>query len=544
MKTNPSYSGESRRHTAKRSYGLLAAGLTALVLSALAMTSCRQESDPVMNYAYNDQMAFGAAENSYAAKFDVLWNGMNTNYAMWDYEEQFGVDWDQVYDEFYPQFAALDSQKTAVTDAQLKALLDSVLAPLHDGHMLVSLKNHATGKFVNSSPAALRMMRERRDEYLSVTQKGIDSLSYTYYREAGEILEERYICTNALSTVVGPALTTVGDLMEPLKEKERQGTITPEESDTLKIYTEINTEIQRIIALLFASGDDSSEAVAIFNTVAYRYEYLHIPGLVPVDPLLAQYGMTLSYVLFKGNIAYLAFDQFMLSAYLNEEIRNSIFGTPSESTQLVIDHLTATWQAWFNAIQTHQKAGDLGGVIIDVRNNGGGILNDYQYVLGALLPSGNYHNTNARFKRGTGRLDYSPIMPQLMPTYSDEHVTVTAPVVTLCNVASVSMAEHTSYGTTTLDNGTLIGTRTWGGFSALNSGEVYTNNYAGYVGIQNVTPVFCYIPLELAMTKDNEVLEGKGVTPDIEVAWDENMFMTTGRDNQLDRALQFIKGGN
>ena len=132
-------------------------------------------------------------------------------------------------------------------------------------------------------------------------------------------------------------------------------------------------------------------------------------------------------------------------------------------------------------------------------------------------------------------------MPQYMPTYPDEHVTVTAPIVTLCNVTSVSMAEHTAYGTKILDNGTLIGTRTWGGFSALSSGEVYTTNYAGYVGVMDVTPVFCYTPLELAMTKDNEVLEGKGVTPDIELQWDNDLFMTTGRDNQLEKALDYIK---
>lgn len=511
-------------------------------LGALALTSCRQESDEVLNYAYNDYMAFGDAESSYAAKFDVMWKGLNTNYAMWDYEEEFGIDWDRVYDEYRPQFAALDSLKTPVTDAQLKALLDSVLAPLHDGHMLVSLKNHATGKYVNSSPSAMRMMRERQTEYLTVTKKGIDSTAYTYYRKAGEIIEERHICTNALTTVVSPSLSTVEMLIEPLQAKETKGTITPEESDTLQIYTTIFKELQQIIALMFAPGGDTKDAVNVYNTVAYRYEYLHIPGLVPIDPRLTEVGMTLTYVLFKGNIAYLALDNFMLSAYLHPAIKSELFGTPSESTQRVIDGLVATWQAWFNAIQTHQKAGDLGGVIIDVRNNGGGILNDFEYVLGALLPSGNYHNTNARFKRGTGRLDYSPIMPQYMPTYSEEHVTVTAPVVTLCNVASVSMAEHTSYGTKTLDNGTLIGTRTWGGFSALNSGDVYTNNYAGYVGVENVTPVFCYIPLELAMTKDNEVLEGKGVTPDIELPWDEDLFNSSGRDNQLSKALEFIRG--
>ena len=69
----------------------------------------------MLNYAYNDQMAFGAAERSYVAKFDVMWHGMNTNYAMWDYEAEQGLDWDKVYDIYRPKFAALDSLKTPVT---------------------------------------------------------------------------------------------------------------------------------------------------------------------------------------------------------------------------------------------------------------------------------------------------------------------------------------------------------------------------------------------------------------------------------------------
>ena len=43
----------------------------ALCMAALLLTACRQQSDNVLNYAYNDNMAFGSAEKSYAAKFDV-----------------------------------------------------------------------------------------------------------------------------------------------------------------------------------------------------------------------------------------------------------------------------------------------------------------------------------------------------------------------------------------------------------------------------------------------------------------------------------------
>lgn len=505
------------------------------MLCVLALTSCRQESDSVLNYAYNDRMAFGSAEKSYAAKFDVVWYGLNANYALWDYEYEQGVDWDQVYDTYRPKFAALDEQQEKVSDKQLKALLDSALTDLHDGHLYVQMQNHATGKYVGSSPGQMRVLRERGEEYAAVKDKFVGSSAFRWYRNAGTIIEERHSNTNPIETAVIPTARHMQEQIAGWKAKDSLGTLTPEERDSLTVYTTVLNELVPII---------NSSSVNAYNILAYRYEYLHIPGLVPIDPTLVNYGMELSYVLFRSNggaVAYLGLDRFRLSAYLNPEYTQELFGTPSASTQAVIDDLKSTWRAWFNAIQTHQQAGDLHGVIIDIRSNGGGFMDDFQYVVGALLPSGGHHSTNARFKRGSGRYDYSPVMPQKMPTLGEAHVTVTAPVVALCNCASVSMAEHTSYGTKMLENGTLIGTRTFGGFSALAGAEGYTNNYAGHVGVQGVTPVFCYVPLEVAMTLDEQIIEGYGVAPDVEVALDvEQWNEGLGPDSQLDRALQFI----
>jgi C-terminal processing protease CtpA/Prc len=45
------------------------------------------------------------------------------------------------------------------------------------------------------------------------------------------------------------------------------------------------------------------------------------------------------------------------------------------------------------------------------------------------------------------------------------------------------------------------------------------------------------------MTVDDQILEGVGVTPDIEVDFDVVQFEATGKDSQLDRALQYIRNG-
>lgn len=517
--------------------------LTALAISlltVLTVPSCRMDSDNVMNYAYKDRMAFGDAENSYAAKFDVLWSGLSANYALWDFEYEQGMDWDRVYDIYRPRFAALDTMKTPVTDAQLQALLDSMLAPLHDGHMGVQVKNHATGKYVTTSPNRLRVMRERGEEYAAVQSKGLD---LNYYANTGELKEYVNGSSYTLLTVAVKAFGYIkgtADRLEGIPEAER----TPEQNDTLTLYKQIYQEIALALGGSLTGGNQN-KAIQEYNYVAYKYMYLHIPYLEPIDAAINQVGINITYALFKDNIAYLAFDGFKLSAYLEPQLISDFFGGCNDATKALVKEIGDVWRAWFNAIQVHHLAGDLKGVIIDVRSNGGGMLNDYKYVLGALMPAGGFHDCDGRFKRGSGRFDYSPLLPQTMPTLDSAHVTVTEPVVVLCNCASVSMAEHTSYGAKLMDNGTLIGTRTWGGFSALSGAEYYTYNYSGHVGVQNETPVYCYVPQEVAFTLDGKIVEGYGIEPDIEVALDMATWNGgAGPDSQLDRALQFIRTGD
>ncbi len=432
-------------------------------ICALALAGCRQKSDEVLSYVYNDNMAFGEAKNSYAAKFEVMWRGMSANYALWDFEYDNGLDWDKVYDAYLPKFEALDEQQTPVTDEQLKALLDDVVAPLHDGHLAIQLQNHQTGNYVTSSPGRMRVLRERGDEYAAV--KGKEPV-LDYYQTSGK----------------------------------------------LKAYQKWST-----------TDVDSSYSYAPFLD----------------NPL------TVTYALFDGNIAYFGFNHFSLLFYVHPGMAAQKFPDADSTALAIITGIRNTWSAWFDAIQQHHAAGDLGGVIIDVRSNGGGLLADFQLVIGALVPTGGMHESNARYKRGTGRLDYSPIMPQTLPSFPSEHATVTEPIAVLCNCATVSMGEHTAYSAKVLDNARLIGTRTHGGFCALSPKEDYTYNYAGYVGEQNITPVFCYIPQEVAFTLDNEIIEGYGVTPDIEISFDAATWNKgAGTDNQIDRALQFIRTGN
>lgn len=429
------------------------------MLLLVLVTSCREESDALQNYAFNDGLAFDKAQKSYAGKFKVLWKALDQNYGIWDYERSQGVDWDAVYDEYLPKYEALD-KRDDVTDDELQKLLEATLAPLHDGHFAAQMENHQTGNFVVTVPSNTRT--KERDDF--------EAMKNT---------------THNLSAYLPAAFGGTGNQILDYKE-----------ADT------------------------------------------HIAEM-------GEYGITVKYALFKDNIAYFYFSGFYLTLYLNDEKYQKIFGKANAATQQLALAVRQAWQAWFDKVQELHASGQLKGVVIDLRNNGGGMLDDNQYVLGSMLPSGGFEVAFSRFKRGVGRYDYSPLSPFKVPTLETAHETITEPIVVLTNCGSVSMAEITSLGCQSLPNGTLIGKRTHGGLcSLITNPGVYYQNYSGIIGEMNKTPIYLYIPHMTTISKEGKLFEGVGLTPDIEVDLDVTQYQATGRDTQLERALQFCTTGN
>ena len=429
------------------------------MLLLVLVTSCREESDALQNYAFNDGLAFDNAQKSFAGKFKVLWKALDQNYGIWDYERSQGVDWDAVYDEYLPKYEALD-KRDDVTDDELQKLLEATLAPLHDGHFAAQMENHQTGNFVLTVPSNTR--DKERDDY-----------------------EARLNTTHDLRAYLPAAYGGTGNQILEYKE-----------ADT------------------------------------------HIADM-------GEYGITVKYALFKDNIAYFYFSGFYLTLYLNDEIYQKLFGKANAATQQLALAVRQAWQAWFDKVQELHASGQLKGVVIDLRNNGGGMLDDNQYVLGSMLPSGDFEVAFSRFKRGVGRYDYSPLSPFKVSTLETAHETITEPIVILTNSGSVSMAEMTSLGCQSLPNGTLIGKRTHGGLcSLIQDPGVYYQNYSGIIGERGVTPVWLYIPQMTTVSKEGKLFEGVGLTPDIEVDLDVTQYQATGRDTQLERALQFCTTGN
>ena len=507
-----------------------------LVLGSLVLGSCQKESDTLVSYDHADALVFDPAARSFAEKFKVLRDGMSQNYALWDYEKEFGMDWDEHCDTMLPKFEALD-KKESVADPVLRNVMNELLTPLHDGHLTVEFTNHKTGNTITVQPSLLH--NESRSDYAALTMKSyLPSLIPSRAKE-GEVLEFQ------------TASTTLDNLM--FAAWNYKGAVRVWVDNEIKRIEQKTTpseyEVRRLVSLKDLASDLSYlisysglEQLSKYNDIVLKYQYLEIPGLERISPSFEADGLTISYALFKGNIVYIYLDNCRLSNYLIPEDFAKMQDMQGINLK-VSQQVKEVWTKWFDKIQQLHAAGTLGGVVIDVRCNKGGTFGDYQFLLGALLPAGGQTIGQLRYKRGTGRYDYSPLMPQIAPTYTMEHAVITEPIVVLTNCHSASMAETMARGAQLLPNGRVIGKRTWGGLCPVTGNENFSYNYSGQIGVQGQTPVWALVPLVATYTMDGRQEEGYGITPDIDVDLDINLYSGKKNDTQLDRALEYIRTG-
>lgn len=215
----------------------------------------------------------------------------------------------------------------------------------------------------------------------------------------------------------------------------------------------------------------------------------------------------------KNDILYFYFSGFALEALYNNE--------PNPVKTVI--------QEFFDLLKTKQN---IKGLIIDVRGNPGGYLNDLKFLFSKLVTQP-LHFAYTRGKSGNGRLDYTPWIPAIVTPAKDARE-IKGPVIALGDIHSVSMAELTTMAVKAMPNGKFIGERTWGG-----NGPLIGNNF--YNGGQFSTAFISSVYTSSLMLKyiDGNVYEGKGFPPDIEVKYDKPA-LDAGNDLQLERAISTI----
>jgi hypothetical protein len=409
------------------------------------ITSCREDSDEILSHGKWSVENFKEANSTMEGQFKVFWTAMNCNYPIWDYEAEFGVDWDAVYKEYLPVFREADrkhqAENTIMPDSVFHKKYEEIISLLHDGHTFLHIKNLHTGALHHFSPSVTRLL-ERED-----WESEYDFKPKTSYYESEAVNED-----------------------------------------------------ERIVETMKASD---------------VYQYAR----------------------FKDGIVYLRMKDCNLPNHFNE--------AAVEYSSMASTQARLVWRKWFDAIQELHGKNTLKGVVIDVRGNGGGPTEISQYVFGALH-NNRYPNSNAyqrgyiRMKNGIGRLDFFPKVPWLWTMCKENHADIHEPIVVLANYITASGAEHICLDAKEMPNACVIGTNTCGALSPL-SEKLDSLYYVGCIGKAGETSFYMDIPSAAFMTDEGEFLEGKGVMPDIEVKLDLDLFLSTGRDKQLERALEFIR---
>lgn len=192
----------------------------------------------------------------------------------------------------------------------------------------------------------------------------------------------------------------------------------------------------------------------------------------------------------------------------------------------------------------------LTGLIIDVRGNSGGSVNDLNFLVGSLISSP-LHFGYSRSKNGAGRLDYTPWANAIInprPGFSD----FTKPIVVLADGETSSEAELTTMALKSLPKTTFVGDTTWGANGQLiqnvdyNAGSFnFGNIVTGVSQSSSTTFYFGYASASSVAFKylDGNVYEGKGFPPDYDIKVKLNQVFLPGNtidDPQLDKAISLL----
>ena len=178
------------------------------------------------------------------------------------------------------------------------------------------------------------------------------------------------------------------------------------------------------------------------------------------------------------------------------------------------------------------------GVILDLRNNRGGNLEDVDFLVGQFTSKPMLFGY-ARYKSGVGRLDYTPPLP-LNITQQTGATDFKKPIVILADIYSAALSEVVMQAFKALPSAKVmvVGEHTYGTSGLFTGNDISTNGGTfglgafGGVRISNT-----------ALQDKNHNFNFSGISPDFEVKYNAasiDQMLHTGVDIQLEKAIQVI----
>lgn len=555
-------------------------------VTALSFTSCVNDIDAnsksVANYTNSDIKSYGDL-------FNVFWSVMNQRYC--GFNEQVGIsslDWEQVYNEYKPKF---DSLKTfqhsmdftqeaiqadnALAKEYFQAIVDKIIDQHYYVKVTLPLSYSSTETVTFRSTLAERPDKLPLSDHFSYTHAqlaqdstlfyDIQSTSFyilggflksqpgTYYLGFSNFLlntnclydyKKSYLPINAKNNYHLDSLTIANKAQELASAEGREAAEQLAQNFLAASNRYLNSEAATLASEKMAaySNDgnyyDMNEWVQqAYNIAPTLFKKLTITK-APTNTISKIYTLLMKDSRYKPLLDESNFSKWFLQAWADYLWREREFY--DYWTDLTFTQKHTSVETYRRKFLEPLKRGDIQKLILDLRGNGGGYVQDTRLLTDYLVSKTAVY-AYMRKKEDNNPYSYTPWVPQQI-TVTPKSLGRNIPTAILIDNGSASMSEATtlilkSQG----DHAKAIGRNSYGAQSMLTA-----DNTASSGGWNGAVTNYLYFYMPYTLTKDAQgnLLESVGITPDYLIdpmTTEELQNLRLNTEDAIDRAFEKAK---
>lgn len=420
---------------------------------------------------------------TWAQLFYQYWNKMNTHYMFWDLDYDQGSGWDDVYDHYMPLFEKLGNIGEYDADTEMaKNYFYTITSELSDGHYAMYLNDVDGNRLALFYPGL-----NRRLARLGYTEGQI-------YHFIMSFNGSRYTASDE-------------EAYYPFNRYARENT---------RYFLEYVCKGGELYPSSGSISENISSTPLVVDPLFSELYYTLVNDSTSINVL---YGKTSDHILYFG------FDGFRFTS-----IDNSRYPEVSTLVEKFHDDLTGD---------------NVNGVIIDLRGNGGGNVDDLNLLWSTFTPGERVYYADTRIKSGDNRLEYGAWVPAYIEADEEVSFNKDIPIIVLINGTSLSCAEFSTMFFMALRDYYGYDVTIMGDTSSGGTGYLLQGTNADMITISGITSVAPYIeliytPAGESRYRDGRSFEGVGIPVDYSTAFDFDSFYS-GTDTRLNDALEYLR---